>query len=493
MPLRVRLTLLFVLGTALVLAAAGVLFYALLRTNLRDSVDANLSTRMAVLVAQVPAAADPAGQLRAYGAGPAQLLRPDGSVAASNDSAGPGPLLGPGQVATALARPEWFTSGRLPEPGDDDDTEEARVLAVPVRTGAREEVLLVATSTDLTDSAEDRIRNIMVGATAPMVALAGLAAWLLSGAALRPVDRMRRQTAAISESDSSAELDVPATRDEIAALAATMNNLLRRLHAARARDRAFVADAGHELRTPLTNLKAELELAGRPARTRDELVDAVAGAAEETERLIRLAESLLALARMDSGITAPRRLDVADLLERATRAATGHAGTRHVHLRLDAAPGLTVDADPDMLRQAVDNLVANAIRHAPPGSTVDVRAGPGAAGPGAAGRTVVVRVRDRGPGFPTDFLPRAFERFSRADAARTRDHDATGTGLGLAIAAAVAQAHQGTTAAANNPDGGAVVTLTLPAAGGPDQAAPGGRQNHGMPALDPGADPRDRP
>ncbi|ABW13250.1 integral membrane sensor signal transduction histidine kinase [Parafrankia sp. EAN1pec] len=471
MPLRVRLTLLFVLGTTLVLAAAGVLFYALLRTNLRNSVDANLRTRMAVLAAQVPAAADPAAQLRAYGAGPAQLLRPDGSVAASNDSAGPEPLLEPAQVATALARSESLTSGELREPGGDDD--DARALAVPVRTGARDGVLVVATSTDLTDSAEDRVRNIMVSATAPMVALSGLAAWLLSGAALRPVDRMRRQTAAISESDSSAELDVPPTRDEIAALAATMNNLLRRLHAARARDRAFVADAGHELRTPLTNLKAELELAGRPARTRDELVDAVAGAAEETERLIRLSESLLTLARMDSGITAPRRLDAGDLLERAARAATGHAETRQVRLHLDADPGLAVDADPDMLRQAVDNLVANAIRHAPPGTAVDVRAGPG-----EAGRTVVVRVRDRGPGFPPDFLPRAFERFSRADAARTRDHGGTGTsgnssgtglggtGLGLAIAAAVARAHQGTATAANHPDGGAVVTLTLPAAGG---------------------------
>lgn len=472
MPLRVRLTLLFVLGTTLVLAAAGVLFYALLRTNLRNSVDANLRTRMAVLAVQVPAAADPAAQLRAYGAGPAQLLRPDGSVAASNDSAGPEPLLEPEQVATALVRPELLTSGELQEPGDDDD-DDARALAVPVRTGARDGVLVVATSTDLTDSAEDRVRNIMVSATAPMVALSGLAAWLLSGAALRPVDRMRRQTAAISESDSSAELDVPPTRDEIAALAATMNNLLRRLHAARARDRAFVADAGHELRTPLTNLKAELELAGRPARTRDELVDAVAGAAEETERLIRLSESLLTLARMDSGITAPRRLDVGDLLERAARAATGHAETRQVRLHLDADPGLAVDADPDMLRQAVDNLVANAVRHAPPGTAVDVRAGPG-----EAGRTVVVRVRDRGPGFPPDFLPRAFERFSRADAARTRDHGGAGTsgnsggtglggtGLGLAIAAAVARAHQGTATAANHPDGGAVVTLTLPAAGG---------------------------
>lgn len=451
MPLRVRLTLLFTLGTSLVLVAAGALFYLLLVTNLRDSVDASLHTRFAVLAGQLPEAAAPAAELEEAGAGPAQLLRADGAVVASTEVAGSAALLSRDQLASALTGLTSFTVEVAGHPGHE---REVRALAGPVRS-SQGAVLVVATATDLVDGAEDRVRNIMIAATAPMVVLAGLAAWLLSGAALRPVDRMRRQTAAISESDSAAELDVPTTRDEIAALATTMNDLLRRLHAARARDRAFVADAGHELRTPLTNLAAELELAGRPGRTREDLVEAVGYAAEETARLIRLAESLLTLARMDSGITMPQRLAIGDILDRASRAAAGYARTRDVTVRTDADRALSVDADPDLLRQAVDNLLANAIRHAPPATTVEVRAYPTDDATAA-----VVQVRDHGPGFPPEFLPHAFERFRRSDSARTRDHG--GTGLGLAIVAATARAHHGTATVANHTDGGAVVTLLLP-------------------------------
>ncbi|EFC84419.1 ATP-binding protein [Parafrankia sp. EUN1f] len=500
MPLRVRLTLLFALGTSLVLVAAGVLFYLLLRNDLQNSVDASLRTRFSILAAQLPEASDPEAELKEAGAGPAQLLRADGTVIASTDVAGSAPLLDRDQVAAARTGMTSLTLEMEQRRGTDTEEQDVRALAGPLpsaplpsaplptappRTTPRQTVLVVATETDLVDAAEDRIRNIMIAAMAPTVALAGLAAWLLSGAALRPVDRMRRQTAAISESDSAAELDVPATRDEIAALATTMNDLLRRLNAARARDRAFVADAGHELRTPLTNLKAELDLAGRPGRTRDDLVEAVGNAAEETDRLIRLAESMLTLARMDSGIVIPRRLSVGDLLDRASRAAAGHAQTRDVTIRTDADRTLTVDAEPDLLRQAVDNLLANAIRHAPPGTAVEVRAHPA-----EGGAAVAVQVRDHGPGFPPDFLPHAFERFRRSDSARTRDHG--GTGLGLAIVAATAHAHHGTATASNHPDGGAVVAVTLPTSQPPDVGIPdsgtldSGTLDSGT--LDPGTD-----
>lgn len=129
---------------------------------------------------------------------------------------------------------------------------------------------------------------------------AGLGAYWLAGSALRPVDRMRRRLAEITEQDTGARLAATATHDEIATLAATMNEVLDRLADALARQRGFAADAGHELRTPLTALKAELELAGQPGRTREELVAAVAAAAADTDRLIRLSEDLL-LSRTDEG------------------------------------------------------------------------------------------------------------------------------------------------------------------------------------------------
>ncbi|MCL9762053.1 ATP-binding protein [Frankia sp. AiPa1] len=435
-------------------------------------------------------------------------------------------------------------------------------------------VAVVGTPTWLTDRAEDRVRDVMIVATAPLVALSGLAAWLLSGAALRPVERMRRDAASLAAAEDrthpaprpaaahptrpspslfpprggpsggdapgpAPELAVPGTRDEIAALARTMNDLLARLHAARLRDRAFIADAGHELRTPLTVLRAELELAARPGRTVAELRTAISGAAEETERLIRLAESLLTLARMDGGRLCREPVDLDDLLIRAARAAAGLAAARGIRLAVEVPPAaeaspaadvhdaaavhdaaeatveveatIVVEAnvaggiaaldpgtrggrprvpgDSDLLRQCVDNLLANALRHAPPGSTVDLiltahrdePARPGGAtrprppagpshsgehawdGPTGEGEVVRVTVRDRGAGFPEAFLPHAFERFRRADAARRRRDG--GAGLGLSIVAAIVAAHGGVVSAANHPQGGAVVTMVLPAAG----------------------------
>jgi len=338
---------------------------------------------------------------------------------------------------------------------------------VPAESGARV-LVVVATGTDVSDAAVERAGSALLLGGPPAVLLAGIGAWLLAGAALRPVERMRRQTAEISEKDLDRRLAVPSTRDEIAALGTTMNALLARLQDALERERGFVADAGHELRTPLAILRTELELAARPGRSRDDLVAAVAAAGQETDRLIRLAEDLLLLARADNHqpIVRAGPVVLADLLAAAARGAAARCEPRGVTVELDAA-GIppVVEADADRLRQAVDNLLDNATRHAPPGSTVAVRV----SRPRAA--AVAVEVADRGPGFPPAFLPHAFERFHRAEAARSRDGG--GTGLGLSIVRAIAEAHGGTATAANRPDGGAVVTVELPLAAAP--APLGGR------------------
>jgi signal transduction histidine kinase len=288
------------------------------------------------------------------------------------------------------------------------------------------------------------------------VLLAGAGAWLLAGAVLRPVERMRRQTAQISDQDLGRRLAVPSTRDEIAALGTTMNALLTRLQEALERERGFVADAGHELRTPLAILRTELELAARPGRSRDDLVEAVTVAGEETDRLIRLAEDLLLLARADNRQLSLRAEPVAlpDLLATAARGAATRAASRGVAVVVHGPSELPVPADPDRLRQAVDNLLDNATRHAPAGSTVDVTLS--TPWPGV----VAVEVADRGPGFPPEFLPRAFERFQRAEAARGRDSG--GTGLGLSIVRAILAAHGGAATAGNRPGGGASVCIELP-------------------------------
>ena len=256
--------------------------------------------------------------------------------------------------------------------------------------------------------------GLLIGGTV-FVIVAGLGAYWLARAALAPVERLRREVAALSERDTGATLRVPGTHDEIAALARTMNNLLVRLRRALARQRAFVADASHELRTPFAVLQGELELAGLPGRSKEELTAAVASAAEEAGRLTRITDDLLLLAKGDEDKLSlrPERTDIAALLTRSAERASARAQAAGVTCRVDAATALTAVVDAGRIRQAVDNLVDNALRFAPRGTQVVISAE-------ITGPSLVIEVRDCGPGFPPEFLPHAFERFRRPDEGRAR-------------------------------------------------------------------------
>jgi two-component system, OmpR family, sensor kinase len=217
-----------------------------------------------------------------------------------------------------------------------------------------------------------------------------------------------------------------------------------RLRAALERERVFVANASHELRTPLAILRAELELALRPGRRREELEAAIGSAAEEADRLSSLAEDLLVIARGDEGQLPLRPAPV------EADAVLGTVAARFPGRAETVGPsGLALRADPDRLQQAVGNLVDNALRHG--GTRVELAA------ERVDGR-VELHVRDDGPGFPPEFLDAAFERFTRADPARGRG----GAGLGLAIVDLIARAHGGAAGARNRPAGGADVWIALP-------------------------------
>jgi heavy metal sensor kinase len=374
----------------------------------------------------------------------AQLLDDNGRVLVTTKEAGTPPVVSTSVLARARGA-EQFTDV-------DVGGEHEAYLALARRTSSGE-IIVVARSLESTDAAIGRVRDGLVigGAVAVLVAAAG--GWVLAGAALRPVERMRRTAADISEHDASARLPVPNTHDELQALATTMNSLLGDLQDALQRQRAFVADAGHELRTPLAVLRTELELAGRPSRTRAELQDAVEHAAEETDRLQRLAEDLLFLANRDgSAGVSFETTQLAPLVAGAINASRTAAGAAAVAIEVCGDLGMRARVAPALLRPAVDNLLTNALRSAPPGSTITVRLR-------REGTRAVIEVVDEGPGFPPEFLPHAFERFRRTDVARGRDG---GTGLGLAIVRAVAEAHGGTAEAANGPEGGAVVTIRVP-------------------------------
>jgi two-component system OmpR family sensor kinase len=251
---------------------------------------------------------------------------------------------------------------------------------------------------------------------------------------------MRRRAETISAETPGERLPVPETGDELQRLGTTLNEMLERLETALAREREFVADAGHELRTPLALLRTELELALRQATTVDELRDAILMSSREADRLSQLAEDLLLIARAERNGLPLRReqVKVDELFAGVVTRFELQARESGKSLRTVPAQGLTVDGDPLRLQQALGNLVDNALRYG--GPTIRLVAD-----------NEGLHVRDDGPGFPHQFLPQAFERFSRPAGARGN----AGAGLGLSIVRAIAEAHGGTAHVKNADDGGA--------------------------------------
>jgi len=470
-PIRARLTLLCVVAALVVLAAVGLVFVVQLRTGLDHNLDLMLRSRAETAITQVTGAEGSdfqdsgTGSLLCTTDAFAQVLGSSNQVLAASDGQRPGSLLSAAQRSSAATRPLTFDtvltlpagSGRA---AGDGGPEAVRLLAAPAgRTG---KVVVVGTSREVVDAAVSRARRQLLQLGSLVLLLAGAGAYLLGRAALRPVELMRAQAEELQSGDASVGLAVPRTRDELSRLATTMNALLSRLHGALERERGFVADAGHELRTPLTVLKGELELAQRPGRTEQQLRATVGVAAQETERLIRLSEDLLLLAAaQQEQFLRLANTDLAQLVRVAVAAAQGLAGRRDVILLAVPHDAVRARADADRVRQALDNLIINALRYAPVRSVVRVAVGGDEA-------SVCLWVSDDGPGFPPEFLSQAFERFQRADPARVRadlGQDAAGTGLGLAIVRGIAVAHGGSVQAVNRPGGGAEVSFTLLAAG----------------------------
>lgn len=443
MRLRTRVTLVSAALMAVVLAATGVFVYLRLQTELRRTVDETLRSRAdaGLLVVEETGSLPPDQPDDAF----VQLIGPDGSALESSNSIAGATALVPGD----LRSPTFSEREALTIEGE---VVPARILAVPVPEGG---VLVVGASLDDQRTTLGRLAAALaIGGPAALILAVGVT-WLLVGWTLRPVESMRAEAAAISAGDPGRRLPLPGTGDELARLAETLNAMLGRLEEAIERERRFVDDASHELRTPLSNLKAELDLALRRARTSDELELALRSASEEADRLARLADDLLVLARSDRGRLPIRRdsVDVAEMVGGTVDSFAARASERGVGIDVRVSAELRADLDELRMRQALGNLLDNGLRYVPPGGRVSV----------AAERDdgfLRLEVRDDGPGFPAEFLPVAFEAFARPDASRSRPGG--GTGLGLAIVAAVAQAHGGTAEAANLPDGGAVVVLSIP-------------------------------
>jgi signal transduction histidine kinase len=311
---------------AVLLAAIAAVLYVSVGRVLLDEIDAGLRSRAATVGTAVPNDADfssPARGLVEPDENFAQVLRADGSVVASSTTMR-APVLEPA-AARGLTRPRFFQRD-LPV-----DNDPIRLLATPVTRDGTRYVVIVGTSTSDRSDALRMIPLLFLIGGPIALALVSTVGWIVAGAALRPVERMRRQAAAISSSRDEHRLTVPEPEDEFRRLALTLNSMLDRLDAASRAERAFLDNASHELRTPLTALKAELDLARARPRSPGELLAALESASEETDRLARLADDLLVLSRTRNGAFVVERrplslralLDASVDLFRARAAAAG--------------------------------------------------------------------------------------------------------------------------------------------------------------------------
>ncbi len=318
--------------------------------------------------------------------------------------------------------------------------------------------LWAARSTSASELALEGLDHVLlIGGGVLLVGL-GLASWILATVALRPVTAMRRRAEQLSEDDAHGELPVGTAQDELAELAKTLNHFLERVHASSAREKQMVSDAAHELRTPLAALKTQLELAHGDFGDADALARQVRSAEASVDRLSSLASNLLELSRLESH-DGPGRASSASTLvdeftgsiDRGRALALGKEVTVDFELSVsDESARYAIDAQ--AFGRLTDNLLANAIAAVDAGGTVTAEIT-------QSSDALTLTVSDDGPGMPTDFLPIAFERFTRPDASRTSSTG--GSGLGLALVSALAR-DAGGEATARNTRPGLRVTVRLP-------------------------------
>jgi signal transduction histidine kinase len=444
--LRARLMFIGTGGLAAGLLLGGLLILTVLNYVLVHSLDASSRDTAREVGSLVETNAVPA-LIPSTGTSLVQVL--DGQQRIRAATAGADrlvPLLRPAELARAEAAKVVVIPGdRVGAQGT------LRVVARAAGSGSSERVVLVAAPTHTIQESNEAVRAILLIAYPLLVAVLAVLAWRVVGWALRPVEELRQGAERISASGRAGPLPVPEGDDEVHRLAVTLNDMLDRLDAGRARQRAFVADAAHELRSPIASLRTQLEVSdrlGEAAPAADLLTD--------VGRLSRLVDDLLLLARADEGDPALRLDEAVDLTSIAQDAAASQVGARiRVVVAGDGSPVWTV-GDPVSMRRVVDNLVGNAVRHA---STKVVLS---ATAPGES--TVRLRVSDDGPGIPAADRERVFDRFTRLDNARARDEG--GAGLGLAIVRELVRRHSGTIAL-GDAEPGLQVDVTLPAGAPP--------------------------
>lgn len=434
--IRAITTIVATIVVAIALTVGAIALVAAAQRTMVDEVTEAAGKQAAEVVGQLESGRPPVLEVAGSDEQMVQVMTPAGAVVASSSNVAGEPAvarLAPGQSAQVIT------------PLDNDAF---IAVAQSAQTANGQRIVLVARAlVDVLDTTKALTRLLIIGLPV-MLAVVALATWFAVGRALAPVEAIRREVDEISAAQLHRRVPQPKADDEIGRLAATMNRMLERLESARNSQRRFVSDASHELRSPITTIRqhAEVALAHPDRVTAAELAEVVLA---EQQRMQRLVEDLLLLARVDEHVPLTRAaVDLDDLAFEE-----GHRLRSTTSKRVDTSgvKAVRVQGDADALRRMVRNVGENAVRHA--SSRVDVTLV-------ERGEEVVLTIDDDGPGIPATERARVLQRFVRLDEARSRDEG--GSGLGLSIVDEVVRAHGGSMSIEQSPLGGARIVITLP-------------------------------
>jgi heavy metal sensor kinase len=339
----------------------------------------------------------------------------------------------------------------LPQAGENG----ARAAVVRIALGGQQFLAVAVQPLDEVVADLAVLRSVLMLALPLMVALAGIGGYWLARRNLAPLGSMAAQASRITHSNLGTRLDAGQAAEELTVLADSFNELLSRLDQSFDHMRRFVADASHELRTPISIIRGEADVALSHERSSAEYQQALAIVLDESRRLSRLVDDLLNLARADAGRV---KLQVAefylnDLVAECCRSAQTLAAARGVEIECPPHDDVAFRGDEELVRRMVMNLIDNAIRYSPAGGRVTATLE-------SRGGDVEIRIADTGAGIAPEAVPHLFERFYRADKARSRQDG--GFGLGLAIVKWIAESHRGAVDLASTPGMGSTFTVTMP-------------------------------
>ncbi|WP_328858007.1 HAMP domain-containing histidine kinase [Williamsia herbipolensis] len=444
---RIRLTILATVLLAISLAAAAVIMLLVLHRSLLNSADAATGARATEIAATVrtesPRGLDSATLTTSKDLDVIQVLDTTGAVIAATNGDRTAPLVPPAPRGTRHV----IDGARIA-----DNPAEYRATVVGVSTPTGDVTVVVGAAEGPINDVVTTVGILFASVFPVILVLLAANTYFLSGRTLRPVERIRAQVAAISSSDLSKRVTEPRTSDEIARLAATMNEMLARLETTRTAQLQFVGDASHELRSPLMTIVGLLDL----SRTTDEPIDPATVTAfllPEARRLRGMVDDLLLLAKADErGI--PLHLDDVDLDDLVGTEAQRLTQLRTITITTHITP-IRVRGDHDKLTRAIRNIADNALRYAT--TTIDL-----SMTRNDNAELGAVTITDDGPGIPPEHREKVFNRFVRLDTDRQRAQG--GSGLGLAIVDEIIRAHHGTVSIGDTPSGGTQVTITVPTA-----------------------------